>query len=97
MAESKTSKARKVVRSGSESVPTFYVNNVELRAMQWDFRLSMGEVVEVTDDELHVKDLVQIFMSPQHAKVFAGLIANQVKKYEDAIGPITLQSESEDE
>ena len=29
-------------------------------------------------------------MSPQHAKVFAKVLVNTVKAYEDQVGPITI-------
>jgi len=56
--------------------------------MIWDFRFSMGEVLRQTDDELHVKSTVDVYMSPQHAKIFSRFLAEQVAAYEAAIGPI---------
>lgn len=81
---------REVQRIENPDTPTFYVNNVEMRSSQWDVRFVMGEVDEASDDTLAVKELVRVYMSPQHAKVFAEVLAAQIKRYEDTFGPINV-------
>jgi hypothetical protein len=88
----KKAQTKEVVRTGAPA--TFYVNNVELRAMVWDFRMSMGEVISNSPERMEVKNTVDIYMSPQHAKVFSRVLANQVAAYEKAFGPIAVEADA---
>ena len=93
MKESNSPKKPLVIREEGQEAPTIYVNNVEIRATEWDIHLSMGEVTRRSEGEMRVKELVKIYMSPQHAKVFARVLTNQVARYEEAVGTIPIEAE----
>lgn len=89
----KKEQTKEIVRIGTPA--TYYVNNVEFRAMVWDFRMVMGEVVNQSESLLEVKQTVEIYMSPQHAKMFSRVLASQVEAYEKQIGPIPTEPRAE--
>ena len=84
---------RKVTRVGLEETPTIYCNNVETRVSPWDFRLTFGEVLEVTEDSLSVKTKAIVYMSPEHAKAFTQVMLSNIAEYERSIGRIPSQGE----
>ena len=43
---------------------------------------------------LEVKNLAVVYMSPQHAKVFAAALINNIQKYEKLFGLISTVDES---
>lgn len=88
MAKEKEPTTRQVIRHSKETMSTFYSNNVELRATQWDLRFTFGELANFTDGKLEVNNLVAVYMSPQHAKVFATALIKNIQSYEKQFGPI---------
>ncbi|HZF30403.1 MAG TPA: DUF3467 domain-containing protein [Gammaproteobacteria bacterium] len=88
MAELKRITVEKVHRKVSDNIPTFYINNVEIRSTQWDLRLALGQIAEVRDGTVEVVDQVHIYLSPQHAKVLARTLSEQVQAYEENVGPL---------
>lgn len=77
-----------------ENVPLFYCNSVEIKRSFVDFALDIGIVEEGTPEKLVVRTLARLVMSPQHAKVLAGVFNSQVDAYEKEFGTITLPKEA---
>ena len=80
--------SRKVERITSVDAPAIYANNVSLRTNLWDIRMEFGEVVEASEERLLIRDTVTVLMSPQHARIFAELLARHIRDYEAKFGPI---------
>lgn len=78
-----------------DDLPTIYSNNLHLRVTQWDFELRFGQITDVEGDQLRVRQMVRVYMSPQHIKVVAGLLTSQVENYERLFGPIPERQEAE--
>jgi hypothetical protein len=72
---------------------TIYVNNVALQVSPWDFKFDMGKLLEATKEKLSYEVAVTVYMSPQHAKLFAQMVARNVEKYEQQMGEIVLPQE----
>ena len=81
-------KRQSLERITPEGRPLFYANNVSIEWSIWDFALDFGIVVEADDERILFRDAARVIMSPQHALVFAEVIARNVEKYEAQFGPI---------
>ncbi len=77
-----------IKRSASEEeVPDFYVNSVRLLTSQYELLLQFGLKTHPEEDP---KSVVNIRMSPQHAKVMTLILKNNIREYEKNIGVINL-------
>lgn len=72
---------------GKPSVLDCYVNSCGFTVSVYEFLLQFGIK---TDQKIDPTPLVNVRMSPQHAKVMAKLFLRNVKTYEREIGPIYL-------
>ncbi|MFE7063721.1 DUF3467 domain-containing protein [Sutcliffiella sp. NPDC057660] len=62
----------------------YYSNSVNIAMQLFDLRLQF-----TTQSPENIADnIVDIYMSPQHAKVFSQLLNEHIIKYEEAFGPI---------
>jgi hypothetical protein len=74
--------------------PTFaslYANDTQIQTTPWDIRLIFGEIAEPPTEErptVVITVLGQVRMSPQHAKLVAKLLVEQLEAYEKRVGPI---------
>ena len=68
-------------------IPDIYVNSVNFAVSPYDFILQFGLKSE---ENIEPKHLLNIRMSPQHAKVFAFVFLKTVRTYEQKIGEIKL-------
>jgi len=69
------------------SVADHYVNSVGFTVSVYEFLLQFGLKGDQKTDAI---PLVNVRMSPQHAKVMAKLFMRNVKAYEKEVGPIYL-------
>lgn len=71
-----------------DRTPVFYASGVEIMTSPWDvtIRLSLREGGTPKD----VRPVATVIMSPQHAYVFAKLLAKNIEAYEQSIGKIEL-------
>jgi hypothetical protein len=72
------------------SVPTYYANNTAVETTVWDIRLKFAETLE-NDRESNitkVRELAYVRMSPQHARVIAGILNTHLEHYEAQYGRI---------
>jgi hypothetical protein len=72
----------------SSNYVSTYSNNVQMRITPFDFVLTFGDVVNIEGNVLTVEENVRIVMSPEHAKVFSKLLAENVSQFEKQIGTI---------
>ncbi len=75
--------------------PVYYSNFAEIRLSVVDFRIRIGQMVDVHDSQLVADPLATIFMSPSHAKAFLALIQRNVARYEEKYGVIPDPQEIE--
>lgn len=78
-------KKARTTRYNTEGRVTIYSNSVTLAASSYDLRLRFGRITDANDAELVIDDLVEVFMSPQHAKVFLELLATKMADYQKKI------------
>lgn len=70
---------------------TVYTNNVAFSVSAFDISLVFGEIEGVSEGKiLDVTQKVRVSMSPQHAKILATILVQNVQMYETKIGPIHL-------
>jgi hypothetical protein len=62
----------------------FYSNSVKIAMQLYDIVLNFN----ATDPDGSADKEIKVFMSPQHAKVFASILQEHVQAYEDAFGPL---------
>lgn len=71
----------------SEGFLKIYANSVQIETGPWDFRLIFGDATR-SGSKVLTEQSVAIVMSPQHAKVFASILAGSVREYEKQVGEI---------
>lgn len=70
-----------------------YANSAQIEAGPWDFRITFGEATRGGEDKVIVEQSVAVIMSPQHAKAFLSVLANNVRQYEKQIAEINMPPE----
>jgi hypothetical protein len=78
----------------SEKFFKVYANSAQIETSVWDFQLIFGELTK-TAGKLVIEQSVAIVMSPQHAKAFVGVLANNIREYEKKVGEIKLPTTKE--
>ena len=86
---------REVFRS--PSFVSLYANDTQVQTSPWDVRLIFGEIEDVAKDPptVNIKQGGEVRMSPQHAKRVVMLLIQQLRNYEETIGPIPLPKEDD--
>jgi len=69
---------------------SLYSNNATCEVSVFDVRITFGESSKSGEESMNVDQRVAVVMSPQHAKVFANLLLNNIQAYEQKIGTIAL-------
>jgi len=80
--------------SKSPDFKSAYSNNVTLTITPWDVVFIFGENQAVKDNILIVEHQAKITMSPQHAKVFAQVLVDNIAKWEQTFGPIVVPKQT---
>jgi hypothetical protein len=73
-----------------------YTNNVQLTSTPYDFTFVFGENQAIKDNILIVDLHTKVTMSPQHAKVFAQILLDNLGKWEQAFGPIVAPNQAQE-
>src|SRR5712691_9755447 len=73
----------------SENFVRVYANSAQIETTLWDFKLIFGEIAK-SGDKMVIDESVAIVMSPQHAKAFVGVLANNLREYEKRVAEIKL-------
>ena len=89
MSTKKASRARKLSAQADRTVervldPQFsrhYCNTVQIESTPVDFRFRFGVVEEASPSKVVVREVSQVWMSPQHVLSFAATLKNAVEKY----------------
>ena len=72
-----------------------YANSVQVRLSVWDFLLVFGRLnSELAQSPEHVRidNFQGIYLSPQQAKALFNVLGHNLAQYEQAFGPISLDS-----
>lgn len=70
---------------------TIYTNGVSVGTQLFDFLLTFN----VNHPDGYQDDEYRVYMSPQHAKVLAMVLGENVKTYEEIFGAINLEANQE--
>lgn len=65
-----------------------YTNSIEVGYSLFDFMFVLGRQTAREGNEVTVRQTSRVMLSPQHAKVFLGLLINKVAEYEEKFGTI---------
>lgn len=82
------------IHTNMDNAPTFYANFVQATATQIDFKLVVGQIVEAAPNQVTVRDIASIYMTPQIGKMLLDVLASVVKQHEQRLGPITVPQET---
>jgi hypothetical protein len=80
--------ARTVQQNTAADAVTLYSNNVGINVSPWDFRLRFGTVTEASRERIVLEYRADVYMSPQHAKIFSKVLQAKVGEYEATFGAI---------
>lgn len=86
-------KTVRMVSADRADLPLTYVNAISIEASYMDFHFILANQFSGNNDEVLVKELHRIVMSPQHAKAVLSMLSKQIKKYEDKFGNILTPGE----
>ncbi len=89
--KTKTERTLKHVRSATHA--SVYANNVQTEVSLFDIKVSFGEFIEADGNHVIFEDKVTIILSPQHAKVLAAALAQNIGHYENQFGIINIPKE----
>lgn len=71
-----------------DPLPTFYVNNVQIRATLFEAMLDLGVIEEVSEERANVRPQARLMLSLPLAKRLADVLGQLVRDYENGHGPI---------
>lgn len=77
----------------SQDFKKLYTNSVNIERTLFDFRLVFGEISRDSGEVIN-EERISIAMSPQHAKVLARILVQNVHDYEQQIGEIKLPNQT---
>jgi flagellar protein FlaG len=67
-----------------------YANSVQVRVNVWDFFLVFGTMQQQVENEVEIRNVQGIYLSPQQAKALMSILQQNVQNYEQAFGEIKL-------
>jgi hypothetical protein len=82
---------RSVERIRSDEIPVHYANSVQVETSNWDLKLSFGRVLKADGNVVVVRDILDVYMSPQHAKATASVLNGAVERWEREHGVIQIR------
>ncbi|MBW4026843.1 MAG: DUF3467 domain-containing protein [Acidobacteria bacterium] len=68
-----------------------YANSVQVRVSVWDFFLMFGVAHQDAPDQLNIRNMQGVYLSPQQAKALLNILGQNIAQYEQAFGPIALE------
>jgi flagellar protein FlaG len=63
---------------------------VQVRVNVWDFFLVFGTMQQQVENEVEIRNVQGIYLSPQQAKALMSILQQNVQNYEQAFGEIKL-------
>ncbi len=91
--DQKTKTERTMKRVRSPNHVSVYANNVQIEVNLFDIKVSFGELMEAREDQVTFEDKVTVIFSPQHAKVLAAALLQNIGNYEKQFGIINIPKE----
>lgn len=85
----------KSVDNPEEDAPILYANNVGMAAGPFDCCLNFA--LADGSGQAPPKDVVKVCISPQNAKMLAGMMRQYIENYEKNIGTIALPKDVQDQ
>jgi hypothetical protein len=79
-----------IVNTQASDFRSVYANNAAFTISAFDVSMYFGEITGMEDGKVNVEQKLRVTMSPQHAKLFAIVLAQNIQNYEQAIGKINL-------
>lgn len=67
---------------------TIYSNNAVVDRSAWDVRIRLGQIQSATKERLVIKEQACVYMSPEHAKAFLGILRTTISDWEEEHGTI---------
>ena len=86
-------KPEDILNTKTPDFRSIYSNNVAFAISAFDVSLIFGEIAGNEEGKLHVEQMIRVTMSPQHAKVLALIMMENIKTYETTVGPITIPTQ----
>ena len=68
-----------------QPIPELYTNAVEIKITPYDILMKLG-----LQEDNKINPLINIRMSPLHAKVFSQILSDNIKMYEKQMGEIVI-------
>ena len=84
------------VRNPADQIPVVYANSIEVGMSVFDVVLILGHVLEASEENITIQQLMKVALSPQHALVFSRLLAENLSQYEKLFGAIPEPREGHD-
>jgi Protein of unknown function (DUF3467) len=78
-------------RQKERDLPILYANQVYMASTPWDIQMIFGRIQGLGVGKAETEQLVNIVMSPAHAKVMSQILSRQVAIYEAQYGPIVVK------
>lgn len=73
------------------SFVSLYANDTQIQVSPWDFRFMFGLITVAPSEDspnVVVTQIGEVRMSPEHAKRVAMVLVQQIRNYEQSVGPI---------
>lgn len=83
-------KPEDIIGTKTADFHTVYSNNVAFAMSAFDVSLIFGEIASTEGGKVQVDQKLRVTMSPQHAKVLALVMIENIKAYESNVGPIAI-------
>lgn len=74
---------------------SIYSNNAQLQMSAFDMRMIFGESSSAENGQ-QIEQKISIVMSLHHAKVFAQMLSENIKLYEETVGELKLPARAPD-
>ena len=76
------------VRNPPDQIPVVYANSIEVSLSVFDMVLTLGHVLDASEENITIHQIMKVALSPQHALVLSRLLAENLLEYQKQFGPI---------
>ena len=84
------SSPRTIERVGNIEIPVIYANSIEVGISLFDVTLILGTTLVATAERAVIQQTARVIVSPQHAKVLAKILNDNLADYESKFGAIPV-------
>ena len=71
-----------------------YANNVAVQSNFFDVSMTFGEMLSQDEGVLTVEQRVKVTMTWAHAKIYLATLVDQLEKYENTFGPVSIPAQA---